>query len=300
MPKPTFTSDADESNLFPEDAPPSTGVETRQEYVRRGASGYTKVRNAFVQSPRTSERGQSHPGTLPKFARNHRAAVLYLALLTNWSWLSRSDEALPADTWIRFLTCEASGALTWNAQSLSHAWGVLEQNQLVTRTHQKRLKKVTPLHESGSGDAYKRPEGSAGDNYFILPSAFWTEELHGTLSWPALAVLLILLKETGQEPYAELPVDRADRYYGVSRTAAEKGLAELRMLGLVESRERWVSDPDSGEGRRRTSLHVLHGEFSLRARKALQQAAQARRQGKQPDPASKEVMDDDNAESEEG
>lgn len=298
MSKPTFIPDSAEFDPFPEDAAPATGAQTRQEYVRRSGSGYTKVRSVLVQLPRTAAQGQSRPGALPLFARNHRAAVLYLAVLTNWPWLSRSDEALPADTWVRFLSCDDPRSLTWNAQSLSHAWRILEENRLIIRTHQKRLKKITPLKENASGDQYTRPDGKAGDNYFTLPPEFWTEDLHGLLSWPALSVLLILLKETNGVSYAELPVDRAEKYYGISRTTAEKGLVELRKRSLLDSRDRWVTDPDAGEGRRRTSLHVLLGPFSYEARKAQREAAQTRRQGSATN-QTKEVVGDDNASSEE-
>lgn len=292
MVKPSFHLPVDESDLFPDDAPAATGAQTRTEYIRRGSSGYTKVRNRLVQTPRSNDVGRSQPAMLPAFARNHRAAVLYLALLTNWTWLSRGEGALAADAWIRFLTSDAKGALTWTPQSLSHAWGVLEDLQLVSRSTVKRLRKVTPCHESGSGQAYTSPDGKAADTYFVLPAAFWTEDYFATLSWPALAVLLILLKETGRSPAAELAIDRAEQQYGLSRTSAEKGLAELRKRELIRSKSRWVTDFEAAEGRRLTSLHALVGPFSLAERRELQAAARTRRGGTHP---TKEVNDDDEA-----
>ncbi|AZS48896.1 hypothetical protein CVS53_03619 [Microbacterium oxydans] len=272
--KPTFTTP--ESELFPDDAEPSSPVSTREAFIERSRSGYTKLRHEFVQVPASSTGGAASPAMLPIFARNHRAAVLYLALLTNWPWLGRSGEALAADTWIRFLSSDKTGSLTWTAQSLSHAWKVLEDAKLVERTLVNRLKKVTPLRESGSGEPYTSPDGDTGGLYVGLPHTFWTDELHATLSWPALAVLLILLKETSGRPSAELPVDKAEKYYGISRTTAEAGLAELRDKELLLSANRWVQDHVAGEGRRWTSLHALLGPYSTAQRHNLQGAAKKR------------------------
>lgn len=290
-----------ESNLFPDDADPSTSESTRTEYLKRSPSGYTKIRHAFVQEPPSTRSAGSKPGVLPTFARNHRAAVLYLAVLTNWTWLRRTGDALAADTWIRFLASDEPGALTWTHQSLSHAWGVLEEARLVSRELDHRLKKVTPLHDSGSGAEYAGPDGTPGSEYFVLPHEFWSRQLHATLGWPALAVLLILLKESGGRPYAELAVDRAQRYYGISRTTAEEGLTELRRKNLLTSTTRWVQDHDAAEGRRHTSLHALAEPFSMKYRQSLQAAAKERRERnktKRRRKKRKEVRSDGQGESE--
>lgn len=86
-----------------------------------------------------------------------------------------------------------------------------------------------------------------------------------------------MLKETSGRPSAELPVDKAEKYYGISRTTAETGLAELRDIGLVLSRDRWVQDHVAGEGRRWASLHALLGPYSMAERHKLQGAAKKRR-----------------------
>lgn len=164
-------------DLFPDDAEPSSPVSTREAFIERSRSGYTKLRHEFVQVPASSTGGAASPAMLPIFARNHRAAVLYLALLTNWPWLGRSGEALAADTWIRFLSSDKTGSLTWTAQSLSHAWKVLEDAKLVERTLVNRLKKVAPLRESGSGEPHTFPDGDAGGLYVGLSHTFWTDEL---------------------------------------------------------------------------------------------------------------------------
>lgn len=268
---PSFT---DESAPEAAAAEIATPQETRLEYLARSKAGYSKVRHTFVQTPRGTS-GGSKPGTLGLFGRNHRAAILYLALLANWPWLVREDVPRASGAWIRFLSCETPGGLTWTEQSLSHAWKTLEGMNLINRPRRGRLLNVQPRREDGKAE-YSSPTGKSNDLYFVVPDQFWLDELHGTLSWPALAVLLILLKETGGRDSAELPVDRADQFYGISRTTVESGLAELRKRGLLSSRDRFVKDVDTGDGRRRASIHTLLGPFSTQARKELQNAAKAR------------------------
>jgi hypothetical protein len=272
---PTFTDEpADETP----DAVAATPQETRQTYLARSKAGYAKVRHTFIQAPPGAS-GGSTPGTLSQFGRNHRAAVLYLALLTNWPWLVRETIPRASGAWIRFLSSDLPGALTWTEQSLSHAWKTLEGMGLIARPRQGRLLNVQPRREDGKAD-YVTPTGKNSDLYFVVPDQFWLDELHATLSWPALAVLLVLLKETGGRESAELRVDRADQYYGISRTTVESGLTELRKRHLLSSRDRFVKDVDTGDGRRRASIHTLLGPFSMQARQELQGAAKARVDGK--------------------
>jgi hypothetical protein len=272
---PTFTDETEDETA---DATPATSEETRETYLARSRSGYAKVRHTFVQSPPGAS-GGSKPGTLSRFGRNHRAAVLYLALLTNWPWLVSEPTPRASGAWIRFLSSDADGALTWTEQSLSHAWKTLEEMKLITRPRRGRLLNVQPRREDGKAD-YVTPTGKNSDLYFVVPDQFWLDQFHATLSWPALAVLLILLKETGGRASAELRVDRADQYYGISRTTVESGLTELRKLHLLSSRDQFVKDVDTGDGRRRASIHTLQGPFSLKARQELQAAAKARVDGK--------------------
>lgn len=272
MIKPIASDAASESELFPEDAPPASSHDTRESYLTRAKSSYAKIRHVFVQLPPTGGKG-SQPSMLPQLKRNHRAAVLYLALLSNWPWLRRQAEPLPAATWIRFLRSDQPNALTWTPQSLSHAWGVLEDLNLVMRPRKGRLLNIRPLKEDGSGEEYFSPTGTGGDSYFVLPKQFWLDQHHGILGWPEFAVLLILLKETGRNPVTELAIDRAQRYYGISRTTAEAGLSGLRDQALLMSNERRVTDVDHPEGRRLTSLHRLVGPYSTKARQELRTAA---------------------------
>lgn len=268
----TFTTDDPEAVV-------ASAADTRVAYLERGKSGYAKIRHSLIQKRDPDRRG-SQPSTLGDMSRKHRALVLYLALLSNWKWLRSAEEPLPAAAWIRFLRSDKSNALTWNEQTLSQSWKTLEKMKLVDRSPVGRLRLVEPRREDAGGP-YTTPDGN-GDSYFVLPDAFWLSEYHAILSWPALAVLLILLKETGKTPDAELPVNRAQKYYGLSRSSAEAGLAELRRVGLLTSRDGWVHDVDSGKGRRATSMHRLEKEFSTVSREKLRSDAKKSVDGKNP------------------
>jgi hypothetical protein len=292
MPRTVSFQPSDESAEWPDDAPVISSDEQRKIYLGRAKSGYTKVRHSFIQDFGVGT-GGSKPGMLGNFGRNHRAAVLYLALLTNWPWLFREAEPLPSGAWIRFLSCDGGSALTWTEQSLSHAWKTLEALGLIERPRKGRLLDVQPRREDGKA-AYSPPTGKDGDLYWVLPDDFWTKQLHGILSWPALSVLLILLKETNGRQVAELSVDRAMRYYGIGRTTAEKGLSELRDKHfLLDSTTRFVLDPDSGEGRRRTSMHRLMSPFSTTHREKLRGAASARMESRAKKRSQTEIAGDD-------
>ncbi|WP_271986598.1 hypothetical protein [Pseudoclavibacter terrae] len=258
----------------PDNEEPASPSETRQIYLDRTKSGYTKLRHSFVQT-RVDTSHSSRPGTLAKLTRNHRATVLYLALLANWPWLSREDGPISASAWIRFLTSNEENALTWNPQSLSNAWRTLKALDLVELPRQGRLIRVTPRSEAGV-DPYKAPTGKGADSYLVVPHELWTKELHATLSWPALSALLILLKETGSTPTTTLKIDQAQAWYGISRTTTEKGLTELRAKNLLSSRDRWIKDANAPEGRRFASEHTLQGDFSTERREALREAAKKR------------------------
>lgn len=275
---PTFSlGTSDESEDFADEAP-ATPQETREDFLSKTGGAYTKVRHSLIQLP---GKKSSKPSMLPNFARNHRALVLYLALLANRPWLDNEEDPLSAEAWVRFLTCDDPKALTWTTQSLSHAWGVLDGLGLVTRPRKGRLVDVQPRREDGNAD-YQRPTGLKTDPYFVLPHEFWHHQLHGTLSWPGLAVLLILLKQTGTAGSTELPIDRAPDWYGISRTTAEAGLVELRKLDYLTSRGRFVKDAKAPKGRRETSIHTLQGAFSIESRVALRSAARDRVRGAEP------------------
>jgi DNA-binding transcriptional regulator YhcF (GntR family) len=253
----------------------ATPEATRAAGLRLSARGYSTIRHVLVQNhedPRPSVLGEMVR------KRRHRALVLYLELLTWWPWLKSNHQPLSADVWIRSLTAAdsaSSRALTWSPSTLSRTWRELEELGLIEpRRRSGRLTRVTPRREDGQG-TYIAPSGGKdkGDRYFVLPDGFWVEGWFATLSFPALATLLILLKETSNKPETWLPREKMSDWYGISGRTVQKGLTELEERGLVKKRSEVVAAPLSPNGITRRVHYSLTGPFSLDTRMSLRRTA---------------------------
>ena len=268
------------------DAVASPG-DTRAEGLRLAARGYAIIRHVLVQNfdgPRPSTLG------IMVRKRRHRALVLYLELLTWWPWLSENFQPLGSEVWIRSLTAtgpEKSRALTWSPSTLSRTWRELEDMNLIEpRQRSGRLTQIVPRREDGA-DPYTAPTGGENDWYFVLPDDFWADEWFATLSLPALATLLILLKETSpKKPDTQLPRDRMPDWYGISGKTVQKGLSELQASGLAKVRTEVVKAPLSPSGYTRRVHYALAGPFSCENRKLLQKRADQARRARTQDGAS--------------
>lgn len=250
--------------------------------LRLSARGYGQFRNVLVQLPDRAldERGS----TLGRIvhARRHRALLLYMLLLTCWKWLGTRNQPLPADAWIRALT--ASGGLTWTASTLSRAWADLEELGLLEeRTREGRAVRVVPRREDG-GEPYEFPEGrrTREHQYFVLPDAFWKEELFAKLTLPGLAMLLIIAKETYDEKHTEMymPLAKASDWYGISAKSAQNGLNDLQKNGLLHVRTELVPAPLSKTGWTSRNHYSLTGAYSATSRVALRTKATAERKAR--------------------
>ncbi|HEY3546623.1 MAG TPA: hypothetical protein VGK17_11095 [Propionicimonas sp.] len=256
-----------------ENVPQATPESTRASIVLHTGGGYTRVRHSFVQKHEGKNRG-STLGKLVKEKRR-RALVLYLLLLT-----THSDEPHPvwaANVWLRALEVRDKPNVTWSRSTLSEAWSELVRLKLVTRQREHRRSRVTPLREDRKG-AYTRPNGSApADYYLLLPGAFWTECWFDRLSLPALAVLLVLLKESGKDEEVHLTHAETARWYGFSEATAKKGYQELEAAGLVAFRDEWEKDDYAEFGRTRVRYYRLESPFSTPERTAARAEADKER-----------------------
>ncbi|WP_235606336.1 MULTISPECIES: ArsR family transcriptional regulator [Nocardiaceae] len=202
--------------------------------------------------------------------RHHRALVLYLLLLAWWPWLHDRKTPLDSEVWIRALTAEGpdtANALTWSPSTLSRAWGDLKSYGLVDTKREGRLLRVTPRREDGLAD-YEFPQGQRDlfNRYFTLPDEFWTKQYFATLSPAALAVLLIVLKETIKKPDVELLRDRMQEWYGISGKTVTKGIQELGSAGLLGTRVDRVRDVLAKYGVTDHYYYGLEGPFSTEER----------------------------------
>jgi hypothetical protein len=257
-----------------EKPPPAGPDDTREAIVKSTGSGYVPVRHRFVQK----HDGKNRASTLGKLVRGRkrRELLLYLLVLTAWDDAKRS--AWPAEVWLRALRVEDRPHLTWSRSTLSETWTELVRLKLVKRNREHRRSRITPKREDGKGE-YTRPDGvREEDHYFTLPGVFWTELWFDRLSLPAIAVLLILLKETNKDKdeinltYAETAL-----WYGIGETSAKKGYQELKSEGLVDVRDEYRPSAYTEDGLTVKRFYRLTGEFSTKQRAAAREVADKER-----------------------
>lgn len=269
-----------------EQVPVVSPLETRKALLRAQTRGYTLIRGLLVQLSEEDEEGK-RASMLAAFVhtRRHRALLLYILLLGAWSELEERKSPLAASVWIRALTSSERRAPTWSASALSRAWGDLEEMGLVSRERHARLVEVTPRREDGRAD-YTRPSGRSDhdETYFVLPDGFWQDELFGQLSLPALAMLLLFLRETNGKSEAKYTFDQIEAWYGIARRTAQKGVQELLTAGLLHARKEIVPAPLSATGRTTHIHYSLTGKYGHDARKQLREQARDALEGQRSDP----------------
>ncbi|WP_068476703.1 hypothetical protein [Pseudoclavibacter helvolus] len=264
--------------------------ETRADITRLSRRGYTQLRHVFVQLP---DRDAPRASVLAKMVHNrqHRALLLYIMLLTAWPWLEDRREPLQSKVWIRALTASSiKNAPTWSASTLSRCWQDLEELGLIERSREERLVRITPRREDAAGP-YEVPGGRRDrwNAYFALPDEFWTDELFAKLSLPALAMLLVIAKETNRSKEMWLTYEFAEDWYGIKPKSAQKGLGELEKLGVLNRRVESIIAPLSPTGKTTRSWYSLTGPYSHEARSKLQKKAmkQTRKRLQTADAASR-------------
>ena len=207
----------------------ATPTQTRAMMTRLSARGYVQLRHILVQLPDTNKPRASIVGRAVH-ERRHRALLLYLLVLTCWPWLEKNREPLAASVWIRALTPPNGGGLTWSPSTLSRAWLDLEEMGLLEpRVRKSRSSVIVPRREDGDAP-YDAPAGRTDrwNSYFVLPDAYWNEDIFAKLTLPGLAMLLVVAKETSSKKEMYLPYSKAPDWYGISPKSAQNGLADLR------------------------------------------------------------------------
>lgn len=262
---------------MPEQLDPVTPAETRADLTRLSARGYTQIRHVFVQLPDTEPSRASIIGALVH-GRKHHALLLYILLLTAWPWLHDRREPLQAAVWLRALSADdvpdSPAALTWSASTLSRAWKALTDAGLVTTDREARLVRVVPRREDAR-EEYEFPRGrnDRWNAYFALPDEFWNDGWFAKLSLPALAMLLVIAKETNGKDETWLTYDNCDEWYGIKPKSAQKGITELVAAGLLHKRVELKKAPLSPTGQTTRTWYSLTGEFGHQARAARQKRA---------------------------
>lgn len=255
-------------------ASPQTTVE---DLVRGSRKKVVPLRRSFIQS---GARTRPEPGPLAAFVKNgdHRGLDLYLLFLATASHPPHSTRR-SAKVWARAMDLESPADLSGTAlasrkrrppqgvAALAKVWARLERRRLIARKRIKRHTEITALREDGSDEPYTYPDGnSAADYYFSLPIAYWTAEdqWYRHLDLPELAVLLIA-RSRGDDFI--LPLEQAQRWYGISADTAERGLRGLmkrRLLVMREVRKPAPRAPDGFTLQRHYTLQPPFGPMRRR------------------------------------
>lgn len=252
----------------------STPGSTRATFAKKAGRGYTPVRNSLVQVKDGNKWVGSTLGRLVE-ARQPRALLAYLLLLMSWPWLDRREKPLEAAVWARALSPDEPDPRL-PARAMSRIWGTLDGLRLIERSREGHLVRVIPRRED-AGASYTRPrpdqEDDAHEKFFSLPDAFWLDGWYAKLSFPGIAVLLILLAETQGRRAVHLSLEDSKAWYGLSSKTMQNGLNELRKNGLLGEQRDFIVNDLSAIGRKPHFTYWPMGDFGHDARNKLQRAA---------------------------
>jgi hypothetical protein len=229
----------------------ATPQETLLDLLERTKRSSVPVRRVLLQLPGPPKR----PGPLSAFVSGRRALALDLYLMLHAGAASTPwDVRQPAMSWARMLELpQTAGA----ESTISRNWTWLERQKLARSERDHRIRKMYLLMEDGSGREFTRPTG--GERGFLkLPYAYFHQRWHRELKLPGKATLLLCL---AQAPTFTLPTEHASGWYGVSADTLQRGLDELRDLGLLKTWTRAKKAPRTRFGFTMVNHYALQGPF---------------------------------------
>jgi hypothetical protein len=233
--------------------PTATQADTIQALLDRSKRTDVPIRKTFVQQGKGKVRD---PGPIATLCSHHdeRALDLYLLLHAAAS-ADPFDVVLSSPTWARAIGLSNSP----NARSaVSKAFTRLADLDLVTRGPRAGNKsRMVLLDEGGRDEPYTHP-AARKERYLKLPHTYWTDSWHLKLSLPAKVMLLIALSLDDGFP---LPVDRSKDWYGISSDTAQRGLAELANLNLINVDEQYRLEPLAPDGYTQDRRFTLKAPF---------------------------------------
>ena len=202
---------------------------------------------------KTEAASSSGSGTVPATARDTREYLI----LRDDGWSSTLDLRL----WARALgtveTAEAGSA----SSAATKILGRLVDRGLVTRRRSGRQRAVTValLKGDGTNTPYTRPQGKSPEDRFLrLTTEFWNGDWDQNLTLPAIAMLLVALKE---KPEFTLPTEHMPAWYGWSADTAERGFKDLRDAGLLDEVQEQFANPLSPTGLSTRNIYRLQPPF---------------------------------------
>lgn len=242
---------------------PSSSRDTRDHLIARAGRPFAPVPNIFIQTP---GKGGSKPGPLAKFVTNKdkRGLLAFLFLHTIISNGDRDDgwsTTLDLRVWARALDTTEHAELASASSAATKILSRLVKRNLITRRRSGRQRAVTVtlLKGDGTTDKYERPSGKTQEDRFLrLNNEFWHDDWNHKLDLPAIAMLLVALKE---KPTFSLATDHTAGWYGWSPDTAAKGFKQLRDTGLLEVTQEKYANPLSPIGVSTKNIYRLLPPF---------------------------------------
>lgn len=214
------------------------------------------MRKTFVQQGTSRVRD---PGPIATLCSNHDERALDLYLLVHAAAIAAPfDVTLPGLTWARAIGLGTSSSAR---SAVSKAFTRLVRLNLIERgTRAGNRSPVVLLDEGGHGEPYVHP-ATARQKYLKLPHDYWTDGWHLTLDLSSKVMLLIALS---LDDAFTLPIERAKDWYGISSDTAQRGLARLGELGVVDVDMRYRKEPLAAEGFTQARHFTLTAPFGPR------------------------------------
>jgi len=240
----------------PKPPPPASAEYLKEILAKSQRKRAFPIRRSFVQRGKPSN---PQPGPLADFVthRDETALDLYMLLLAAGT-AKPHTVILRAEAWARALKIK-------RFDTVSRAWGRLEQRRLVARGRAGNKAKVTPLKEDGSGKPYVHPfAGTRSDPYGQVPLDYWIDGWFDKLHLPGKAMLLVMATWRGA---LTLPAEKASEWYGISADTCERGFDELRRADIVRKSKRWKPSIYAPGGWVAQNVYGLTGPFARSVRK---------------------------------
>lgn len=233
-----------------------------QAMLERTGRDRVPVRRAFLQKPSGSDRGAA----LAEIVRARDVAALDAFLLIHAMASSSAPHVTwyPAATWTSVLALDEYAGPAAARSRWSKVVSRLVELRLIERERRGNKMNYWLLHESGDGEAYRRPRTIAHGSWFSLPYTYWFEGHYRTLTLAEKAMLLIALD---QPEDSRLPYDRMPRWYGISASTAERGLTGLTAKGYLASSQEWRPEPKSPTGWTEDRRYNAVGPWSISVRR---------------------------------
>jgi hypothetical protein len=247
-------------------------LEYAGDVARRVNSRNAPVRNGFIER-------LGSPDATPPLAtmlRGGQGGEVRLKLYLSLLWFSvrwPHETEYPARGWAGLLDLPEPD--TNGARRISAGIEWLENHKFVrVDKRQGQPSKVFLLDERGAGVDYVLPwtafDAKKADNeptdrddlWVLLPVGFWTKGWVGTLSAPAVAMLLVMMDEAAGSMSNERlwhSPSQAKSRFGLSPDVRSAGLRELTAAGILTMKKSSIS-PGVFDFRRLRNVYDLHLE----------------------------------------